>query len=131
MVASRCLTLRRQPLKTDNLPLMLGDSAFHDISVKVRKNEKQKHLIAKSVAELIGPGENEFINSGTTGLYLLNYIAGKNVRIVSNNAAIPLLNRSADSKLTITGGEHFVRTQSFVGPVAKSIITSAFANKGF
>lgn len=99
------------------------------ISERITRNAVQKDSIAKKAAELIDSGEVIFLNSGTTGLYLLQYLEGKNVRIVSNNAAMALVDRPADTELTVTGGEHFTRTQSFVGPVAKNTLMNVVATK--
>ena len=104
-------------------------SVVNTISDRVTRNATRKDCIAQRAAELIEPGEVIFLNSGTTGLYLLRYLEGKNVRIVSNNAAIALVDRPADTELTITGGEHFTRTQSFVGPVAKNTLMNVVATK--
>lgn len=100
-------------------------------SERIASHAEQKNLIAAKAASFIQPGELVFLNSGTTGLYLLKHIAGKSVRIVSNNASMALIDRPVDTELTISGGEHFARTQSFVGPVAKHIIMNVFATKCF
>lgn len=94
-------------------------------------NAAQKDMIAREAAKLIEPGEVIFMNSGTTCLYILKHIAGKNVRIVSNNAMIALMERSADTELMVAGGEHFVRSQSYVGPLAKNIFMNSIATKCF
>ncbi len=96
---------------------------------KISVRAKQKDMIAAAAATLINHGETVFMNSGTTCLYMLKYLSGKNVRIVSNNAAMALIDRPADTELTIAGGEHFTRTQSFVGPLAKNVFNNVFATK--
>jgi len=108
-----------------------GISIVPFVSRNIANNAYKKDLIAKEAAKLIEPGEVVFMNSGTTGIYILKYITGKNVRIVSNNAAMALIDRAADTELTIAGGEHFARTQSFVGPLAKSIFMNVIASKCF
>ena len=99
------------------------------VSQRIATREKEKDIIAKKAASLIDPRETIFMNSGTTCLYVLKYLGGKNVRIVSNNASMMLVDRAPDTELTIAGGEHFVRTQSFVGPLAKNVFENVYASK--
>lgn len=111
---------------------LFGSSLFSTVfSERIANHAEQKNRIAAKAASFIQPGELVFLNSGTTGLYLLKHIAGKSVRIVSNNASMALIDRPVDTELTISGGEHFARTQSFVGPVAKHILMNVFAAKCF
>ena len=94
-----------------------------------QENAWQKDLICRRVAELLEPGELVFMNSGTTVLYLLNHIAGKNLSIFTNNAAMAMVDRPIDTELTITGGEHFLRPQSMVGAIAKNTLSQVIATK--
>lgn len=87
----------------------------------------EKDLICRKVATLLEDDEIVFMNSGTTLLYLMRYIANKNLHVFTNNAAMALVDRPADVELTITGGEHFVRTQSMVGSIAKNTISKVIA----
>ena len=96
---------------------------------RIATREREKDIIAKKAASLIAPRETIFMNSGTTCLYVLKYLGGKNVRIVSNNASMVLVDRAPDTELTIAGGEHFTRTQSFVGPLAKNVFENVYASK--
>ncbi|RHR08046.1 DeoR/GlpR transcriptional regulator [Pseudoflavonifractor sp. AF19-9AC] len=88
---------------------------------------EEKDLICKKVATLLENDEIVFMNSGTTVLYLLRYVANKHLHVFTNNAAIALVERPADVEMTITGGEHFVRTQSMVGSIAKDSLSRVIA----
>ena len=98
------------------------------VTQNIEKHALEKNIIAAAAAQLIPPGTTVFMNSGTTGLYILKYLNGKNIRIVSNNAAMALVERAPDTELTIAGGEHFTRTQSFVGPLAKNVFENVIAS---
>ena len=115
------------PATSDAPILPLLSKVQENISAK----EKQKDMIARFASRYIEPCETIFLNSGTTGLYLLRYLAGKNVRVISNNAAIALVERPLDTELMISGGEHFARTQSYVGPLAKTVFMNVIATKCF
>lgn len=114
-----------QPIANDTLEL------FSNVFSRIHRNIDLKRRIGAYAAKLVDNGEIIFLNSGTTCLYLLPHFAGKRVRIVSNNATISMLSRPMDIELTITGGEHYVWTQSFVGPAAKQVISNVISTKCF
>ena len=99
---------------------------FIDKSVKYVA-EKQK--IAKKAAELICDGDVVFVNSGTTVLYLPQYISSKNVKIVTNNACMATVDGQENIDLFLTGGERYPKTQSLVGDIALNTISQINANK--
>jgi len=95
--------------------------------VRIMENSGAKRAIAKKAAELVNDNDIIFMNSGTTGLYVPQFLTGKHVRIITNNSSMALVERSIDTELTITGGEHYARAQSYVGPIAKNTIAQVIA----
>ena len=97
------------------LPDVMHALYSRSLLARQARHGAEKDRICKRVAALLENDEIVFMNSGTTLLYLMQYVANKHLHIFTNNAALALVERPPDVELTITGGEHYVRTQSMVG----------------
>jgi len=49
--------------------------------------KREKALIGRYVASLVAENETVFVNAGSTTLEVVRHLQGKNVRVVTNNAA--------------------------------------------
>lgn len=92
---------------------------------------QRKRLIAKMAATLVEDQDTILINSSTTAFYMFEYLADKNVTIITNNANA--IQASGDSKieLVFTGGEINVLKHSMVGEFALQMLKKIHATKCF
>ncbi len=109
------------------LPDVMHALYSRSLLARQARHGAEKDRICKRVAALLENDEIVFMNSGTTLLYLMRYVANKHLHIFTNNAALALVERPPDVELTITGGEHYVRTQSMVGSIAKETLSRVIA----
>lgn len=91
----------------------------------------QKHAIARYAASLIEHGDTIFMNSGSTTLLILRYLADKRVIVVTNNGNALGAEKGPRVELILTGGEVYERKQSLVGEFALSTLSKITANKTF
>ncbi len=92
-------------------------------------NMRKKDLIGKRAAELIADDDVVFMNSGTTVLSVIKHITRSNVRIITNNAVAPSVERSSKVSVILTGGECCPDTQSMYGDFAMANISKVYATK--
>lgn len=92
-------------------------------------NLLKKHAIAMKAASLIENGDIVFINSSSTGLLVYNYLKGKRVVVITNNAKAITVNRDPMVELILTGGEVYDWKQSLVGDFALQTISKVSATK--
>lgn len=97
------------------------------------KNHNEKKLIAKISADFISDGDIIFIDSGTTTMWLIDYLKNKsNITILTNNlsaviAALPYPNLNIIS----LGGHLKRKTNSFVGNSASLVLKDHNISKSF
>ena len=97
------------------------------------KNHDEKKLIAKISADFINDGDIIFIDSGTTTMWLIDYLKNKNsITILTNNlsaviAALPYPNLNIIS----LGGNLKRKTNSFVGNSASLVLKDYNISKSF
>ena len=83
---------------------------------KEHTNENQKRKICKKAASYLNNGDCIYIDSGTTGIYIIDYIMDKEVDIVSPNTYI--LSRIPDDfkgKVYVLGGEFKKKSEICTG----------------
>jgi len=82
-------------------------------------NAKAKQRIAQAAAELVRDGSLIFIDSSTTVLSMVDFLASKkNLTIVSNSLLLMTLMRETGHRLVLTGGEYFAPSHAFYGELA-------------
>lgn len=92
-------------------------------------NMHKKEAIGRKAAELIADDDVVFMNSGTTVLCVLKHIARNNVRIITNNAMMPSVERPPKVSVILTGGECCPETQSMYGDFAMTNTSKVYATK--
>lgn len=102
---------------------------FPHFSDKQSANMQKKDRIGKRAAELLADDDVVFMNSGTTVLSVLKHISRNNVRVITNNAMAPSVERGAKVSVILTGGECCPETQSLYGDFAMSNISKVYATK--
>ena len=100
-------------------------SQFNEAPVEEKENthSHEKRRICKYAASLIKNGNTIYVDSGTTSLFLMDYILDKDVTIVTPN--IYLLNRISEhfkGKIVILNGEYNPAYQSISGPGTRNML---------
>lgn len=95
-------------------------SQFNELPTKDKQYSKkeQKRRICKYASNLIKDGNNIYIDSGTTVLYLLDYIKDREVNIITPN--IMLLNYIPDNfkgKIILLNGEYYPKYECVGGSI--------------
>ena len=99
---------------------------FFDAKDHVAKREKT--LIGRYVASLIGENETIFVNAGSTTLEVIRHLRGKKVRVVTNNAACLGLDLDPQLELILLGGAYRSQSKSLVGDLTIAGLHSIFSS---
>ena len=101
------------------------------LSEKDVLNIEAKNRIAAAAAALVADDEIIFMNSGSTTLCFLRALAGRRVKVITNNVASLTVPYSPGVELMILGGEYREQSQSLVGEFALSAIRNIYADHTF
>lgn len=94
-------------------------------------NLEAKRRIAEVAASLPGQDDSIFVNSGSTNRQVIQSLFRRGVRrIVTTNAAAPH-EHAGNTELLVTGGIFRAASNSFVGPLAHSVISRMYARFTF
>jgi DeoR family myo-inositol catabolism operon transcriptional repressor len=89
---------------------------YTSFEMREKQNTEIKRNIAKAAAEFIDDRDIIFIDSGTTTMYILDYLSSdKNITVVTNSLSV--CNQAAlneNIQLICTGGDYQHKTNSFV-----------------
>ncbi len=109
--------------KNQDIRLSDEDYAKKDII-----NVQEKRRIAQTCASLIKDQDILFTNSGTTTNFLLQSIQGKQVKVITNNAAA--LDSPRDDKVEILflGGQYLKHPRSFIGEFALTTLREMYSS---
>lgn len=102
-----------------------------NLSEKDILNIEAKNRIAAAAVALLEDDEIIFMNSGSTTLCFLRALAGRRVKIITNNVAALGVPASPGLELMILGGEYRQQSQSLVGEFALSAIRDIWADHTF
>ena len=95
-------------------------------------NIDEKKEIAQKCAQLIDNGDTVFIGSGTTTDFIGDYLEGKEISIVTNS--LPIFEKLKDYPnfdIILVGGRYRVKTQTFVGQFANTLLQEIKVSKAF
>lgn len=95
-------------------------------------NVDEKKEIAQKCAQLIENGDTVFIGSGTTTDFIGDYLEGKEISIVTNS--LPIFEKLKDYPnfdIILVGGRYRVKTQTFVGQFANTLLQEIKVSKAF
>ena len=95
------------------------------------EKELTRRKIARKAAEYVEDGDVIFINSSGTASLILEYLAGKNVTILTNNARVISRPHGPNVHLLLVGGEVYGKKQSLIGQFALDTIGRVAATKCF
>jgi DeoR family transcriptional regulator, ulaG and ulaABCDEF operon transcriptional repressor len=90
----------------------------------------QKRAIARAAAELISDGESIIINAGTTTLALVEFIANRQLDILTNSMPIlAALHSSGGNRISVPGGTVFREQNIIISPFEDHTVESFWASK--
>lgn len=113
--------VRAGATRIDALPL--GNVAPQITSEKITEHMDEKLLIAQKAASLIQDGECIFLDGGTTVAPIIDYIQGKNVKIVTHNLLVPQRLKDVDADIFLIGGHYKHYHESTVGIYSEKMIS--------
>ncbi|WP_158734602.1 DeoR/GlpR family DNA-binding transcription regulator [Alteribacillus sp. YIM 98480] len=95
-------------------------------------NESAKRQIAKASAEMVEDEDIIFVDTGTTTVYMAEYLRGKKVTVLTNNLDFIIQSkREPDITVISTGGLFDAATNSFINLQSSDVLTSYNINKAF
>lgn len=95
--------------------------------IKDRTAKREKAAIGRHVASIIADHETVFLNGGSTTLEVLRHLKGRQVRVVTNNAACLSLDLDPAVELILLGGEYRPQSRSLVGPLTVAALQTMFS----
>ena len=93
------------------------------------EKEMTRRRIAKRAAEMVEDGDVIFMNSSGTASLVLEYLKGKNVTVLTNNARIIQRDYGDNVHIILVGGEIYGKKQSLIGQFALDTIGRVAATK--
>src|SRR5690606_9756394 len=110
--------------------LVESTSTESPIAIRVNTQVKEKMKIAQACVQFLKDNETYFFDSSTTVGYLLPYLRNfNNVNVITNglnNASI--LTNIPNSRMYLTGGVIYAKTNSVLGPDTINYIRNFHAN---
>jgi DeoR family fructose operon transcriptional repressor len=89
-------------------------------------SKREKSLIGRYAASLIGENETVFVNAGSTTLEVVRHLRDKKVRVVTNNAAC--LGLDLAQELVLLGGDYRAPSKSLVGELTTLALHGIFSS---
>lgn len=93
------------------------------------EKELTRRKIARKAAEYVEDGDVLFMNSSGTASLILEYLDGKNVTVLTNNARVINRSHGPNVHLLLVGGEVYGKKQSLIGQFALDTIGRVVATK--
>ena len=94
-------------------------------------NSSQKDIIGKKAAELVESGDVIYVDSGTTCSCMFNYLASKDIIIVTSNYEVLDYMPMQRASVILLGGEISDDLHSINGPLTEKCIADMHFNKAF
>ncbi|MDR1709729.1 MAG: DeoR/GlpR family DNA-binding transcription regulator [Candidatus Accumulibacter sp.] len=94
-------------------------------------SKREKGLIGRYAASLVGENETVFVNAGSTTLEVIRHLRGKKARIVTNNAACFSLDIDPEQELILLGGDYRAPSKSLVGEMTLAGLRNIFSSVTF
>lgn len=112
----------------DAIPHEKGTQQERGFAEKGTSNVQEKKRIGARCVELIQSDNIVFLNSGSTVLFVLRELAGRRVRVVTNNAAAIESNLDPLVEMMYLGGEYREQSRSFVGEFAINAVRNIYSH---
>ncbi|MET4636377.1 DeoR/GlpR family DNA-binding transcription regulator [Kaistia defluvii] len=134
-------TVRRdlQRLAADNAvrrtyggAILLGRGRETTLGERLDERGAEKRAIAQAALAFIEDGDTLLLDAGSTVLALGPLLAGRRLRIITNNLALPpLLVGEPDIEMIVLGGTLRASSMGTVGPLAMEALRRLTADKAF
>ena len=112
-----------------------ADMPFHpeepSVAQKMELMQEEKKRIAEHAANLIKPGDFIYLDAGTTTGFMIDFMVGKNVTIVTNAVDHARRLAAAGMRVLLIGGELKGTTEAVVGNHAILSLQDYHFSKGF
>jgi len=89
--------------------------------------KREKAQIGRFMASLIEDHETVFLNGGSTTLEVMRHLMARKVRVVTNNAAVLLLEPGPEVELILLGGDYRPQSRSLVGGMAIAALQGLYS----
>ena len=116
---------------SNHVSSILSDSNEISVLEKIHINEKEKELIAAEAAKYIKDGDCIFLDSGTTIAYLVPYIMGKKITIVTNSLYLQKKLIGYHGNVYILGGMYNTKFDVTMGATAIAELENMQFNRAF
>jgi DeoR family galactitol utilization operon repressor len=106
---------------------------YPDILVRQGTMQAEKSRIARKAASLVRDGDTIMLNSSTTGVLIVRYLAGKRgVKVVTNSTLVlPFARTNPLLHVVLVGEEFRPATEALVGPLATGMLDAYHARLAF
>lgn len=94
---------------------------------KDAQHSPEKDAIGAEAAALVKDEDTVLLNAGSTTLAVIRHLRGRNVRIVTNNAAAPAELTEVGPELILLGGELRKKSRSLIGDLALMALSQIHA----
>lgn len=91
---------------------------------------KEKKALGRACADLVEEGDFIFIDSGSTFIYMIDYLEGKHVRVATNSDFIKTKQHST-IKLMMCGGHYVPKFRYYIGTITLNNIDNFVFDKVF
>lgn len=123
------ITIRRDFEKLEQegkLKRVQGGAALEDAELtageKTTLNAEEKRKAARYAAALVQDGDCIFVDCGTTLAAMGEFLADKNIKIVTNNDLLLRKIRSPRAEFIVTGGRYLAPYNMFAGPLTQDYL---------
>ena len=107
----------------------LEETVFDD---KASHALREKRLIAKEAAKLVGPGDSIFLDGGSTVLELARLVPDRSdLTVVTNSLRAAAELADSGPRVILTGGELRRLSQTMVGPLTRAVLDQVRVDKAF
>ena len=94
-----------------------------DVREKETINTAAKRVVCQKAAELVQDGSNIYIDSGTTVLWMREFLADREINIVTPNAMLlTRLPESFKGNIILLGGDYSIRLESVSGMITDQML---------
>lgn len=102
------------------------------LPIRSEINVESKDQIGSLAAQLVEDGDTIFLDSGSTTIYMLRYLTGRNITLITHS--LTAINEAAkfdNIRLLALGGQYNAATNSFVGISALNTLADLHITKAF
>jgi DeoR/GlpR family transcriptional regulator of sugar metabolism len=101
----------------------------YDFIARDERQADEKHVIARTIAELVQPGMTVILDSGTSTYAVARLLVGKRLQVITNSLPIAgLFSEIGSLETIVTGGGIHNRLGALVGPLCEKSLEEIHAD---